>query len=121
MGFTKVSALGIEEQRVNVIIDLVSPQERWRRLGHGYRVEVRIVLWESDDVLVLPLSAMFRRNDGGGWAVFVVEEGVARVRPVERGRETGLEAEVVSGLQAGETVVLYPNDRVADGVRVVPR
>lgn len=119
LGFTKVSALGIEEQRVNVIVDLESPREEWQRLGHGYRVEVRIVLWEQGDVLALPLSAFFRQDDG--WAVFVVEDGVARARPVERGRETKLEAEVVSGLSAGETVVLYPNDRVADGVSVVAR
>jgi HlyD family secretion protein len=120
LGFTKVSALGIEEQRVNVVIDLTSPQESWQRLGHGYRVEVKIVLWEGDGVLALPLSSFFRRDDGD-FAVFVVEDGVVRVRPVERGRQTGLEAEVVAGLEAGETVVLYPNDRVAEGVRVVPR
>jgi len=119
MGFTKVSALGIEEQRVNVIVDLTSPHDEWRRLGHGYRVEVRIVLWENGDVLALPLSSLFRQGDG--WAVFVVEDGVVHVRSVERGRETGLEAEVVSGLEPGETVVLYPNDRVVDGVRVTPR
>jgi HlyD family secretion protein len=119
MGFTKVSALGIEEQRVNVIIDLVSPHEEWHRLGHGYRVEVRIVLWEDDDVLALPLSSFFRQDDG--WAVFVVEDGVAHVRPVERGRKTGLRAQVVSGLEPGETVVLYPNDQVAEGVRVTQR
>lgn len=118
-GFTKVSALGIEEQRVNVIIDLTDPPERWKRLGHGYRVEARIVLWEGEDVLALPLSALFRSD--GGFAVFVVEDGVARKRSVERGRSTGLQAEIVSGIEPGETVVLYPSDRVADGVRVVSR
>jgi HlyD family secretion protein len=118
-GFTKISALGIEEQRVNVIVDLTAPEERWRRLGHGYRVEARIVLFEADDVLVLPLSALFRHGDG--WAVFVVEDGVAHLRPVERGRHTGLEAEIVSGLEEGETVVLYPSDRVADATRVTSR
>lgn len=118
-GFTKVSALGIEEQRVNVILDLVDPHERWRRLGHGYRVEVRIVLWEGKDVLVVPVSSLFRHDEGR--AVFVVEDGVARLRPVERGHHTGLQAEIVSGLEAGETVVLYPNEGVADGVRVVER
>jgi HlyD family secretion protein len=118
-GFTKVSALGIEEQRVNVVIDLVGEPERWRRLGHGYRVEARIVLWEGDDVLTVPRSALFRQ--GEEWAVFVVEKGVARVRKVRRGRGTGLAAEIVSGLAAGETVVLYPNDRVGDGVRVTAR
>lgn len=119
LGFTKVSALGIEEQRVNVILDFTDPPERWRRLGHGYRVEARIVLWEGDDVLKLPLSALFR--DGESWAVFVVEDGVAHIRPVERGRHTGLEAEILSGLEAGETVVRYPSDQVDEGVRVAAR
>lgn len=118
-GFTKISALGIEEQRVNVIIDLVGPPESWIRLGHGYRVEARIVLWEGEDLIALPLSALFRRADG--YAVFVVEDGVARTRSVQRGHHTGLEAEIVSGLEPGETVVLYPNDGVDDGVRVTPR
>ncbi|NNL65596.1 MAG: HlyD family efflux transporter periplasmic adaptor subunit [Myxococcales bacterium] len=118
-GFTKVSALGIEEQRVNVILDLVDSSERWQRLGHGYRVEARIVVWESGDVLKLPLSAPFR--DAERWAVFVEEGGRARLRPIERGRHTGLEVEVRSGLEVGERVVRYPSDRVADGVRITAR
>jgi HlyD family secretion protein len=115
-GFTKVSALGIEEQRVNAIVDLLDPPELWQRLGHGYRVEARVVLWEGENVLVLPASSVFR--DEGGWAVFVVEAGVARLRRVERGHHTGLAVEILSGLEPGESVVLYPNERVADGVRV---
>ena len=118
-GFTKVSALGIEEQRVNVILDINEPRERWQALGHGYRVEARIVLWEGNEVLKLPLSALFREGDG--WAVFVVEGGMAKLRPVERGRHTGLEAVIVAGLEAGDAVVRYPSDRVEDGVRVVAR
>jgi HlyD family secretion protein len=118
-GFTKVSALGIEEQRVKVILDFVEPREKWQALGHGYRVEARIVLWEGDDVLKIPLSALFR--DGDHWAVFEADDGTAHLREVQRGRHTGLEAEVVSGLEAGERVVLYPSDRVSDGVSVVPR
>jgi len=118
-GFTKVSALGIEEQRVNVVIDFTDPREAWDRLGHGYRVEARIVIWERDDVLKLPLSALFR--DGERWAVFAVVDGVARLRPVERGRHDGLETEIRSGLEAGERVVRYPSDRVADGARVTQR
>jgi len=118
-GFTKVSALGIEEQRVNVIVDITSPRERWPRLGHGYRVEPRIVLWESDDVLRVPLSALFRHEQR--WAVFVVEDGRARLRPVEIGQGNGLEAEVVDGLEAGERVVAHPGDRVAPGARVTER
>jgi len=118
-GFTKVSALGIEEQRVNVVIDITSPRERWLRLGHGYRVEPRIVLWESDDVLRVPLSALFRHEQR--WAVFVVESGRARLRPVEIGQGNGLEAEVVSGLEPGERVIAHPGDRVAPGARVTQR
>lgn len=118
-GFTKVSALGIEEQRVNVIIDFTDPPERWQRLGHGYRVEPRIVLWEADDVLKIPLPALFR--DGDQWAVFAERHGSAELRHVEIGRDNGLEAEVVKGLEAGERVVLHPSDKVSDGVRLVAR
>jgi HlyD family secretion protein len=118
-GFTKISALGIEEQRVNVIIDFTDPPERWQRLGHGYRVEPRIVLWESEDVLKIPLPALFR--DGDRWAVFVDGGGQAELHHVGVGRDNGLEAEIVEGLDAGRRVVLHPSDRVSDGVRVVAR
>lgn len=118
-GFTKVSALGIEEQRVNVVIDITSPRERWQRLGHGYRVEPSIVLWESDDVLRVPLSALFRQ--GEQWAVFVERAGRAELREVEIGQGNGLHAEVRSGLVAGERVVLHPADRVSPGGRLAER
>jgi HlyD family secretion protein len=118
-GFTKVSALGIEEQRVNVVIDFSDPGERWRRLGHGYRVEVRVVLWEGREVLKVPLTALFR--DGERWAVFVVDEGRARMRSVVLDHRSGLEAEIVSGLREGEQVVLHPSDRILEGVYVVAR
>jgi HlyD family secretion protein len=118
-GFTKVSALGIEEQRVNVVIDISSPRERWERLGHGYRVEPRIVLWESSDVLRVPLSALFRQ--GELWAVFVERDGRAGLREVEIGQGNGLHAEVRSGLEAGERVVLHPAERVSPGVRLAER
>jgi HlyD family secretion protein len=118
-GFTKVSALGIEEQRVNVVIDISSPRERWERLGHGYRVEPRIVLWESSDVLRVPLSALFRQ--GERWAVFVERDGRAGLREVEIGQGNGLHAEVRSGLEAGERVVLHPAERVSPGVRLAER
>lgn len=118
-GFTKVSALGIEEQRVNVVIDFTDPPERWRRLGHGYRVEPRIVLAEGSDVLKVPRSALFR--DGDRWAVFVADGGRARLRHVELGLENGLEAGINRGIEAGERVVLQPSDRVSDGVRVAAR
>jgi HlyD family secretion protein len=156
-GFTKVSALGIEEQRVNVIIDFADAPEKWQRLGHGYRVETRIVLWRGDDVIKLPLSALFRSSDGasaaqtesvdtqgvgaaGGsaagavgdsaaaraitaadWAVFVEENGKARLRKVMRGHHNGLEVEIAGGLEPGERVALHPSDRVQDGVGVEPR
>jgi HlyD family secretion protein len=118
-GFTKVSALGIEEQRVNVIIDIKEPRQRWQRLGHGYRVEPRIVLWEGRDVLKVPVSALFRQ--GQRWAVFVADGGQAVLREVEIGRENGLEAEITSGLEVGERIVLHPGDRVAPGARLEER
>lgn len=118
-GFTKVSALGIEEQRVNVVIDITSPRERWDRLGHGYRVEPRIVLWESPDVLRVPLSALFRQGDK--WAVFVARDRRAELRVVAIGQDDGLQAEVRAGLEAGERVVLHPADRVSPGVRLAER
>ena len=118
-GFTKVSALGIEEQRVNVIIDITSPDESWARLGHGYQVEVQVVLWEQDDIITVPLTALFR--NGTQWAVFVDDDGIASMRGVEIGERNGIDAQIISGLNAGETVVLHPSDRVADGVRITPR
>jgi HlyD family secretion protein len=118
-GYTKVSALGIEEQRVNVVIDFTSPYEERQRLGHGYQVEAKVVLWEADNVLSVPLTALFR--DGDAWAVFVDEGGRAAVRHVEPGHRNGIRAEVRSGLVAGEAIVLYPSDRVAQGVRIAAR
>lgn len=118
-GFTKVSALGIEEQRVNVLVDFADPPEKWQRLGHGYRVEIRVVVWSGDAVLKAPLTALFR--DGGDWSVFVEQDGRARLRTVRIGHRNGLDAEILSGLSAGERVVLHPGSRVADGFRIAPR
>jgi HlyD family secretion protein len=118
-GFMKVSALGVEEQRVNVIVDFQDPGEAQQVLGDGYRVEVHIVVWEAPDVVKAPTSSLFRRGDD--WAVFVVEEGRARLRPVQIGRRNGLEAQVLDGLRAGERVVVHPADTLADGQRVAPR
>jgi len=112
-GFTKVSALGVEEQRVNVIGDLVAPAEG---LGDGYRVEVRIVLWRGEDVITVPASALFRGP--GGWESFVVESGRARRRAVTIGHRGAFDVEVQSGLSPGEVVIRQPSDRIADGVRV---
>jgi HlyD family secretion protein len=118
-GFLKVSALGVEEQRVNVILDLVDPPEQWTSLGHGYRVEPAIEVWRGEDVVRAPSAALFRHE--GGWAAFVVENGRARLRAVEIGRTNGVHARVVSGLEPGDTLILYPSDRIEDGVAVEER
>jgi HlyD family secretion protein len=118
-GFTKISALGVEEQRVKVVIDITESAEQWRTLGHGYRVEPRILLWESPDVLQLPLSALFR--NGEEWAVFVNRDGRARLQTVAIGHMNGIDAEVLKGVAAGDVVVVHPSDRVSDGARIQPR
>ena len=118
-GFTKVSALGVEEQRVWVIVALTSPPAQWQRLGDAYRVEARLIVWEANDVLQLPASALFR--DGEGWAAFVVEHGKARKRKVQVGQGKGLQSELVSGIAAGATVLVHPDDRIRDGVGVAVR
>ncbi len=118
-GFTKVSALGIEEQRVNVIIDFEDPADSWAELGHGFRLDTRIFVWEADDVLKLPVSALFR--DGDSWSVFRDLNGSAALTPVEIGRRNALEAEVVSGLEAGDRVVVHPSDRIVEGVSLEVR
>jgi HlyD family secretion protein len=117
--FTKTSALGVEEQRTNVIIDIVSPQSEWGSLGDGYRVDARIVVYRSDDAVKVPTSALFR--DGDRWAVYVDSDGRARKRPVTLSRRTGLEAAVKTGLQPGERVVVFPGDAIGDGVRITRR
>lgn len=118
-GFLKVSALGIEEQRVHVTIDFVDPAELWSRLGHDYRVVVHVTVWNADDALTLPIGALFR--SGGSWAVFAVREGRARVAPIEVRHRNSRVAEVVSGLSAGDSVILHPSDRIANGVRIMER
>ena len=117
--FTKISALGVEEQRVNVIVDLVDPPQERQALGDGFRVEARIVVDEANDVLTVPTSALFRLGDD--WAVFCVEGGVARETRVQLGMQNGLEAEILSGLEAHEQVVVHPGDEVVDGIRVTAR
>ncbi|UCF46914.1 MAG: HlyD family efflux transporter periplasmic adaptor subunit [Myxococcales bacterium] len=117
--FTKLSALGVEEQRVNVIIDLDDERELWSTLGDGYRVEARISVWEGEDVLRVPASAVFRSEEA--WATFVVEKDTAVLRKVEIGETSGLETEVLSGLDEGDTVIAYPSDSVRDGVSVKAR
>jgi HlyD family secretion protein len=118
-GFMKVSALGVEEQRVWVVIDFNDPAAAGRVLGDGYRVEARVVTWENAKAVKVPTSALFRRGDG--WAAYIDDGGVARTRAVKIGHQTGVEAEVVSGLASGERVVVYPPDGVADGVKIAQR
>jgi len=118
-GFTKVSALGVEEQRVNAILDLVDPPEAWSALGHGYRVEVAVSVWQAADVVQAPVGALFR--EGGQWAIFKIEGGRARLTHVEIGRNDGRNAQVVSGLEPGDQVILHPGQAVSDGVRVNDR
>ena len=118
-GFTKVSALGVEEQRVNVILDLIDPDEACALLGDAYRVETRIVLWEAPAVLKVPTSALFR--DGGRWAVYVAIDGRARRTFVELGHQSGVDAEVTTGLAEGTMVIVHPGDLLHDGGRIALR
>lgn len=118
-GYTKISALGVEEQRVRVIVDFTSQREAWQRLGDGYRVEAVFVVWEGADVLQVPTSALFRHNSG--WAAFVVQDGRARLRVLQVGQRTGLRAQILAGIKAGEQVVTHPDDKIKDGARVRAR
>jgi HlyD family secretion protein len=114
--FTKVSALGVEEQRVNVVVDLLSPPERWRSLGDQFRVDARIVVFERRDAVIAPVAALFRAGDQ--WAVFVAADDRAQKRQVRIGGRTPGDALIEEGIAPGERVVVYPGDSVADGVRL---
>ncbi len=114
--FTKISALGVEEQRVYVVADITTPLEERASLGDNFRVEARVVVWETDRTLKVPTSALFRR--GSTWAALVIRDGRAVQVPVEAGRSSGTEVEVLSGLAEGEKVILYPGDRIKPGQRV---
>ncbi len=115
-GFTKISALGVEEQRVNVIIDITDDADRWLGLRDAYRVEPRIVVWSAEDLLVVPLSALFRQD--GGWAVFRVEGDRATLTPVAIGERNADMAAVESGLAAGDIVIRHPGEQIVDGIRI---
>ncbi len=117
--FTKVSSLGVEEQRVLVIADFTSPPGMWSSLGDGYKVESHFIIWEGKDVLQVPASALFRK--GEGWGVFAVKDGRAHERSVDVGHRNGLSAEIISGLSEGTEVIAHPDDAVRDGVRVKQR
>lgn len=119
VGFTKISALGVEEQRVLIIADFTSAPELWQRLGDGYRVDARFVLWHDADVLQAPASSLFRYNDG--WAVFVVQNGRATSREVKVGQRNSLFAQILEGVKEGETVINHPSNEVEDGTRVSQR
>jgi HlyD family secretion protein len=117
--FTKISALGIEEQRVETILEFTDPPEMWRRLGHEFRVIVRISVWRQDDVVQVPLGALFRQ--GAQWAVYVFDEGRAVLRNVEIGERSLEAAQIISGLSPNERVILHPSDRIEPGIRVSER
>lgn len=114
--FSKVSALGVEEQRTRVILDLSTAPQQWAALGDGYRVEVEFILRQEKDVLQIPSNALFRHADG--WAVYRVEDGVARRTPLQLGLRSTTAAQVIGGLQAGQSVIVQPDDRIKDGTRV---
>ncbi|MBT8138144.1 MAG: efflux RND transporter periplasmic adaptor subunit [Gammaproteobacteria bacterium] len=119
VGFTKVSALGVEEQRVWIIVDILSPPEQWQALGDGYRVEAQFLLWQQDDVLTIPEAAVFKV--GQQWSAFVIEGGRVSMRELEPGQRNGLEVQVIDGLSEGEQVVVYPDERLEDGSSVRAR
>ncbi len=118
-GFLKVSALGIEEQRVRVIIDFTGPPRLWATIGHDFRVIVHVVIWKGDNVLTVPVGALFRVN--GKWAVFKVRDGRTSTAEVTIGHRNNLVAEVLSGLAPGDSVIPHPSDRIRDGARVAAR
>ncbi len=115
-GFTKVSSLGVEEQRVVVIVDFTTPREVWDTLGDAYRLDASFITWEGRDVLQVPAGAAFR--SGKGWAVFAVENKRARLRSIQAGHSNGLSTEILSGLKPGELVITHPDDTIRDGTRV---
>jgi HlyD family secretion protein len=118
-GFLKISALGVEEQRVNVIVDFVDSREKRAALGDGFRVEVRVVIWESADALTVPTASLFRRQ--GEWSVFVIDGDVLRLRTVKVGQRNEQAAEILEGVSPGERVVAYPGESLSDGTRVRAR
>lgn len=118
-GITQFSALGVEEQRVNAVIAFTSSPEDYVGLGHGFRVEARIVVWQASDTLIVPASALFRSR--GAWAVFVVVEGKAQLRAIEVGPNNGIEAQVTSGLAQDDRVILYPSSGLSEGMKVAER
>lgn len=116
VGETKISALGVEEQRVWVIVDITSPRAAWQSLGDGYRVEASFIIWQADDVLQIPNASLFRKRKS--WAVFAAEGGKARLREVQPGEQNGLTAQILQGLEVGEQIIMHPDAALADGARI---
>ncbi len=118
-GFTKISSLGVEEQRVLVLSEITSPRERWNVLGDGFRMEAHFIIWEGENILQIPAGALFR--SGKDWAVFVAEGGRARKRVVEIGQRSGLTAQIISGLKESEQIIAYPDDSISEGTKIKQR
>jgi HlyD family secretion protein len=118
-GFTKISALGVEEQRVNVLVDVDAAERAASKLGDGYRVEISVVIWERTGVLKVPTSALFRVGDA--WATFAVRDERAAQTNVQIGQRNAIEAEVLSGLSEGDQVIVHPGDTIENGVAVTQR
>ena len=119
VGFEDISALGVEEQRVQVVADIVNPPEDWQTLGDGYRVDATFVLWEAEDVLRVPASAIF--EESGQDQVFRAIEGRAERTAVATGRSNGLDTVILDGLAEGDRVVRHPDSELKDGVRIQER
>jgi HlyD family secretion protein len=117
--YTKLSARGVEEQRVDVVIDLDDAPDRWSSLGEGYRIEASILIWSGAGVMTVPASAPFRH--GGGWAVYAIERGRAHLAPIEIGHRTDAMVEVRRGLRVGDQVIGYPGEQIREGTRVRER
>jgi HlyD family secretion protein len=118
-GFTKISSLGVEEQRVLVLADITSPREKWNVLGDGFRMEAHFIIWEGENVLQIPASALFR--SGKDWAVFVADNGRSSKRVVEIGQRSGLAAQIISGLKENEQIIAYPDDSISEGTKIKQR
>lgn len=118
-GFTKISSLGVEEQRVLVLADITSPPEKWNVLGDGFRMEAHFIIWEEYNILQIPSSALFRSDKD--WAVFVADSGKARKRIVEIGQRNGLTAQILSGLKENEKIIAYPDDSISEGTKIRAR
>lgn len=119
VGFTKISALGVEEQRVHVIVDITSPKNEWKDLGDGYRVETSFILWEGKNILQVPSSALFHHGDG--WALYTANNNIAELRIVKTGQRSGITTQILSGISESEKIINHPGDNLEPGVRIRSR